>query len=217
MKTKTGWDDITIADLIKIKEIGSLQLATEDEKNLKVAALVNDIPYEQLIQVPLSQIRTYMDATDFLLTEPKARKVKNHYTINGRKYKLLKNEMDLLTSQYIDFQSVQQDGFDKRPAELLSVMIVPEGHTYNDGYDKDLVIEDMYDMSVTEALGIIDFFTRRFRRSIAWAKTLCKVKMRWARLTARKENREMYKALELQMNLILDEASSIFGSLVWRR
>lgn len=214
---KTGWDDITIADLVKIREIGTLQLATEDEKNLKVAALINDIPYEELIQVPLSQIRTYMDATEFLLQEPKAKKVKNHYTINGRKYKLLKNEMDLLTSQYIDFQSVQQDGFDKRPAELLSVMIVPEGHNYNDGYDKDQVIEDMYDMSVTEALGIIDFFTRRFRRSIAWAKTLCKVKMRWARLTARKEHREMYKALEIQMNLILDEASSIYGSLVWRR
>lgn len=214
---KLSWDDITIADLVKIREIGSLQLATEDEKNLQVAAIVNDIPYEELIQVPLSQIRTYMDATEFLLTEPKARKAKNHYTINGRKYKLLKNEMDLLTAQYIDFQSVQQDGFDKRPAELLSVMMVPEGHNYNDGYDKDQVIEDMYDMSVTEALGIIDFFTRRFRQLIAWAKTLCKVKMRWARLTARKENREMYKALEIQMNLILDEASSIFGSLVWRR
>lgn len=214
---KQSWDDITIADLVKIREIGSLQLATEDEKNLQVAAIVNEIPYEELIQVPLSQIRTYMDATDFLLTEPKARKAKNHYTINGRKYKLLKNEMDLLTAQYIDFQSVQQDGFDKRPAELLSVMIVPEGHNYNDGYDKDQVIEDMYDMSVTEALGIVDFFTRRFRRSIAWAKTLCKVKMRWARLTARKENREMYKALELQMNLILDEAISVYGSLVWKR
>ena len=214
---KLNWDDITIADLVKIREIGTLQLATEDEKNLRVAAIVNDIPYEQLIQVPLSQIRTYMDATEFLLTEPKAKKVKNHYTINGRKYKLLKNEMDLLTAQYIDFQSVQQDGFDKRPAELLSVMMVPEGHNYNDGYDKDQVIEDMYDMSVTEALGIVDFFTRRFRRSIAWAKTLCKVKMRLARLTARKENREMYKALELQMNLILDEAISVYGSLVWKR
>ena len=214
---KTGWDDITIADLIKIREIGALQLATEDEKNLQVAAIVNDIPYEELIQVPLSQIRTYMDATDFLLTEPKARKARNSYTINGRKYKLLKNEMDLLTAQYIDFQSVQQDGFDKRPAELLSVMMVPEGHNYNDGYDKDQVIEDMYDMSVTEALGIVDFFTRRFRRSIAWAKTLCKVKMRWARLTARKEDKEMYKALELQMSLILDEAISVYGSLVWRR
>lgn len=214
---KLNWDDITIADLVKIREIGTLQLATEDEKNLRVAAIVNDIPYEQLIQVPLSQIRTYMDATEFLLTEPKAKKVKNSYTINGRNYKLLKNEMDLLTSQYIDFQSVQQDGFDKRPAELLSVMMVPEGHNYNDGYDKDQVIEDMYDMSVTEALGIVDFFTRRFRRLITWAKTLCKVKMRLARLTARKENREMYKALELQMNLILDEAISVYGSLVWKR
>lgn len=214
---KQSWDDITIADLIKIREIGSLQLATDDEKNLKVAALINEIPYEKLIQVPLSQVRSYMDATDFLLTEPKARKAKNLYTINGRKYKLLKNEMDLLTSQYIDFQTVQQDGFDKRPAELLSVMMVPEGHNYNDGYDKEQVIDDMYCMSVTEALGIVDFFTRRFRRLTAWAKTLCKVKMRWARLTAKKEDKEMYQALEIQMNLVLDEASSLFGLIVPRR
>ena len=208
---KLGWNDLTLTDLMQIKSISDLQLATEDEKNLKVASIVCKIPYDELIQMPLEKVREYMDQTEFLLHEPKPRKVKHSYIINGRRYKLLKNEMEMLTSQYIDFQAIYKDGFDKRPGELLAVMMVPEGHEYNDGYDNDQVVKDMYDMKVEEALGITDFFLMRFVRSIAWTRMYYKWIMRWKRLTARKEEKEMMKATELQLNLILDEINSMFG------
>ena len=208
---KTEWNDLSVRDLLEIKSISELQLATEDEKNLKVAALLAGISYEDIIQVPLSEVKAYMDNAEFLLQEPKPRKVKHSYIVNGRKYRLLRNEMDMLTSQYVDFQAVYKDGFDKRPAELLSIMMVPEGHEYNDGYDKERVIEDMYDMHVEEALGIVDFFTRRFMRLTAWTVTFLRWRIRLARMLARKEEKELYRAMELQLNLMLDEASSMFG------
>lgn len=208
---KLGWNDLTLTDLMQIKSISDLQLATEDEKNLKVASIVCKIPYDELMQMPLEKVREYMDQTEFLLHEPKARKAKHAYVINGRRYKLLKNEMEMLTAQYIDFQAIYKDGFDKRPGELLAVMMVPEGHEYNDGYDNDQVVADMYDMKVEEALGITDFFLMRFVRSIAWTRMYYKWIMRWKRLTARKEEKEMMKATELQLNLILDEINSMFG------
>lgn len=211
---KTCWNDLTIGDMVRIKDIDSLQLATEDEKNLKIASIVCNIPYEEMIQKPLNEVRDYMDKTEFLLEKPVPRKARTTYYINGRRYTLLKNEMEMLTSQYIDLQAIYKDGFDKRPGELLSVMMVPYGHTYNDGYDKDQVIEDMYDMKVEEALGVIDFFTRRFVRLIAWTRTYYKWVMRWTRLFARKEEKEMLKATEIQMNLILDELNSMYGLIV---
>lgn len=214
---KLGWNDLTLTDLMQIKSISDLQLATEDEKNLKVASIVCKIPYDELMQMPLDKVREYMDQTEFLLHEPKARKVKHRYIINGRRYKLLKNEMEMLTSQYIDFQAIYKDGFEKRPGELLAVMMVPEGHEYNDGYDNDQVVADMYDMKVEEALGITDFFLMRFVRSIAWTKMYYTLIMKWKKLTATKEEKEMMKATELQLNLILDELNSMFGWIAQKR
>ena len=119
--------------------------------------------------------------------------------------------MDMLVSQYVDFQAIYVDGFDKRPAELLSVMMVPDGHKYNDGYDKEQVIEDMYDLPVEEALGICHFFIRRFTRSIAWTRTYFKWIMKWKVLTARKEEKEMWKAWQIQLNLVMDDLNYMFG------
>lgn len=208
---KLGWNDLTLTDLMQIKSISDLQLATEDEKNLKVAAIVCKVPYDKLIQMPLSEVREYMDQTEFLFHAPKPRKVKHTYIINGRRYKLLKNEMEMLTSQYIDFQAIYKDGFDKRPGELLAVMMVPEGHEYNDGYDNELVVKDMYDMKVEEALGITDFFTRRFVRLIERTKMFYTLIMKWKKMTATKEEKEMIKVMEIQMNLMRDEINSTYG------
>ena len=210
-KRQLGWNDLSLKDMMEIKEISTLQLATEDEKNLRVASIVCKVPYEELIQMPLSKVREYMDETAFLFTEPKPKKARNFYIINGRRYKLLKNEMEMLTSQYIDFQAIYKDGFDKRPGELLSVMMVPEGHEYHDGYDNDQVVNDMYDMKVEEALGITDFFTRRFVRLIERTKMYYALIMKWKKLTATKEEKEMIKAMETQLSLIRDELNSMFG------
>ena len=214
---KSTWKDITVADLMKIKEIGSLQLATDDEKNLMVAALLAKIDYDELINKPLDDARVYMDNTEFLLHEPKPEKVRRYYEVNGAKYRLLKDPAEMTVAQYLDFQNLYADGFDNRPAELLSIFLVPDGHEYNDGYDKDEVIADMYDLPVLEGLGIANFFTKRFARLTKAALTFFKLKMKWMRLTARKENKEMYKALEIQMNLILEELECTYGSLAYRQ
>lgn len=214
---KSSWKDITVADIMYIRNVGELQLATEDEKNLKVAAYLAGIEYDKIMSIPLSQVKKYMTNTAFLLEPPTPTKVKRFYTINDRTYKLLKNEMELLTSQYIDFQYVHADGFDKRPAEMLSVMMVPVGHSYNDGYDKDQVIKDMYDLPIEDALGICSFFINRFTKSISIAMTVLKLRIKWMRWTARKKDKEMIRAMEIQLGLIVKELEDIYGSLAWKR
>ena len=156
----------------------------------------------------------YLEQTAVVFYAHRPRVVKHRYIINGRRYRLLKNEMEMLTSQYIDFQAIYKDGFDKRPGELLAVMMVPEGHEDNDGYDNELVVKDMYDMKVEEALGITDFFTRRFVRLIERTKMFYTLIMKWKKLTATKEEKEMIKVMEIQMNLMREEAICMFGLTV---
>lgn len=208
---KSSWDDMTVGDILFMKETEKLQMATEDEKNMMVAARLAGIEYRDFIQLPLSEVRKYMDNTDFLFAKPEGNKVKRSYKINGRVYKLFKGSEEMTVAQYIDFQAVQADGFDKRPAEMLAIFLVPEGHQYNDGYDKDQQIEDMLDMSITDALGVCDFFTKRLSKSISLILTALKIRMKWMRITARKEDREMMKALEIQMRLYLDQINHMYG------
>lgn len=208
---KSSWDDMTVGDILFMKETEKLQLATDDEKNMMVAARLAGIDYKDFIQLPLNEVRKYMDNTEFLFTKPEAKKARNKYLINGRTYRLFKDPAEMTVAQFIDFQSIQSDGFDKRPAEMLAIFLVPDKHQYNDGYDKDQQIDDMLDMSITEALGVCDFFTKRLSKLLNLILTALKLKMRWTRLTARKEDREMLKALEIQMRLYLDQLNRIYG------
>ena len=74
---RSCWNDLTLTDIMQIKCINTLQVATEDEKNLMVAALVAGIDYQELIQMPLDKAKEYMDNTAFLLEEPKPKKAKD--------------------------------------------------------------------------------------------------------------------------------------------
>ena len=83
----------------------------------------------------------------------------------------------MTVAQYLDFQQLVPEGFGNRPAEMLSVFLVPDGHNYNDGYDKETVLDDMYEMSVPEGLGIADFFSKRCQRLIRLILTSLRIKM----------------------------------------
>lgn len=218
MNTSSGltrsWDDITVQDYVKMQEIKNLQLATEDEKNLMVAAIINKVDYNDLIQMPLSSVKEYVNNTGFLLEKPHSNKARNKYTVNGREYRLIKNYEEMTVAQFIDFQAIQADGFAERPAELLAIFLVPKGHQYNDGYDKEQQIEDMLQLSIPDALGICNFFTKRLLKSLRLIQTALRLRMKWIRATAKKEDKEMMQAMELEMNLYLDQLKDMFGLIV---
>lgn len=211
---KNSWDDITIADIIFMNEVKELQQATEDEKNMMIAARLAGIDYKDFLQLGLSEVRRYMDNTEFLFNKPEPKKARKKYVLNNRKYRFIKDASEMTVAQYIDFQAIQADGFDKRPAEMLAIFVVPEGHEYNDGYDKEQQIEDLMSMSITDALGVCNFFTKRFSTSINYILTALKIRMWWMRRTAKKEEKEMMEAIAIQMRTYLDQLKDIYGLIV---
>ena len=210
---KSKWEDLTIADQLRIKDISELQMVGDDEKNMMVAALLANIPYGDLLMMPLDKVREIMDNTEFLLHPPVPAKARNKYTINGRTYTLFKDPGEMTVAQFIDFQQIYREGFDKMPGELLSIFLVPKGHVYNDGYDKQEQLEDMLSLNICDALGIKDFFTRRCLKSIGRIRMFSMATIRVERLLAPKAKKEMLKALEIQMGLIMDELKDMYGSL----
>lgn len=210
-----NWKDMKVRDQLKIKEIGELQVATEDEKNLMVAAHLAGLDYKELLQQPLDKVRGIMDNCDFLInTPPKPEKPRKKYNVNGRTYILFKDPSEMTVAQFIDFQQIYREGFDKMPGEMLCIFLVPQGHQYNDGYDKEQQLEDMLDLGVEEALGVCDFFIKRCRQSIGRMKTYSNLMLKYQRLKAPKEQKEHLEATRIQLMLILEGLEELLGSRV---
>ena len=208
-----SWKRLTVEQLGKIKDI-SKENISEEEKDLKVGAVVNNMDYEDFINLPLEETRRLMGNADFLYEKPEADKARKNYIINGKKYNLLKNATEMTTAQYIDFEAVSKMGFDSCMPEMLSIFLVPDGHQYNDGYDKDEVLEDIKKMSVTEALGVADFFTKKYAKLIMRTLNFSEALITAQRIMAKKEQKEMMKAMELETKLIIAELRSIYGCLL---
>lgn len=207
-----NWHDMTIRDQLRIKQIGELQVATEDEKNLMVAAHLAGMDYKELLQQPLDKVRGIMDNCDFLInTPPVPVKAHKKYEVNGRTYVLFKDPSEMTVAQFIDFQQIFREGFDKMPGEMLCIFLVPQGHQYNDGYDKEQQYEDMLDLTVEEALGVCDFFTRRCRQSIERMRTYSNLMLKFQKLKAPKEQKEAVEATRIQLMLILDGLKELLG------
>ena len=68
--------------------------------------------------------------------------------------------------QYVDFHTFSK-GFPQTLPEILSCFLVPDGKTYNNGYDPAEVQRALLAMPWPEAVSLSAFFFARFSASIA--------------------------------------------------
>lgn len=168
-----------------------------EDRDLRIAALFAGITYDELLDMPLNKVGKMVEKIKFLATPIPKVNVKRKYEVNGRIYKLIKDTGEMTVSQFIEFQGLAADGFDKHLPELLGVML------QGDYEEKE---EDMKDFSVVEALAIADFFTKRSERSIRLSLRYLKASLWVARRKAKKiQDKEMREALELEIQLMQDE------------
>lgn len=158
-----SWEKISIR---KYEEITRVLDSNDDDlnKNLQLLSIVKDIPFEDIENMPLPQVRKMMGDISFINNPPKSKKkIPDSIDINGRKYEIFKNTRNISISQYIDFQNYLKMG--GKIEQLLSVFIIPKGRKYGDGYDVVEVIDDIYNsMDISNAMNISFFFRNQLLR-----------------------------------------------------
>ena len=207
------WKDLDLNTYRKVYEITSNAFTSEEDKRLQVAALLGGITYDQLLEQPLTATTEMIEKTLFLYEKPKPIKIKREYILNGRSYVPFKDFLEMSTSQYIDYQSIIVENFEEHLLDLMSIILVPKGHTYSDGYDREQQLEDLGTLSVAEALGIADFFITKYRRSLRRTLLYSKAAMYQAIMKAPKETKKELKAKQKEFNKKLDELLSMCGYL----
>lgn len=207
MKEIKSWGELPVGML---EEMRSVNIDDEDTKTLTIAGILAGKTFKEMLNLPLEETQRLIANTAFLYTEPSKKKLSSVYTLNGTKYNILKKAEKMTTAQFIDYQAIARDSFN-RVSEFLAIFFIPEGHEYNDGtYDKQQVIDDIANyLSTEEALGIADFFISRFVKLMKRTLLLLEAKMAVLKL-GRKDKTKMMAA---ETEKMIKDLRSIYG---WR-
>ena len=158
-----SWDKLPLGVYKKIMALSP----DEEDGNLKVAAILNGLTYEDILNQPLQDTKEMVAASSFLTKKPRVKLIKTKYRLGGVNYVFDVSPQKITTAQYLDINSIPKEDITSQ----LAVFLIPEGKAYNQGYDIEKVKEDIDKyLSAQEVASITDFFgilSRLFLRRAA--------------------------------------------------
>lgn len=152
--SKLNWYNVNLNQFILLQDV--FKIEDDTEKMISVAEIIlgNDVT-----NLPLKEFNEQMKRLEFLKEEIPSVVPPKKFEINGKKYFMDCLLGNMTTAQYVDFNNHSNTG---DFAKMLSVFIIPEGHTYNDGYDMLEVINDIGMLPIPIANSTAFFFGRQF-------------------------------------------------------
>ena len=143
----------------------------ELDKQVAVLSILTGKDEGELLRLPLAEY-TDIAARSAFLRRPIERTpaVRDTYRLGEWVLRPVKDYRRLTAGQYIDFQAFTRDTFDY--CGLLSVLMVPEGRTYGDGYDP-LEVRDVIasTLPMPDGMALIAFFLNKYAALISASLT----------------------------------------------
>ena len=162
-----NYNRLTLGQYMEIQEISRNESLEDIDKQVQILSILTGVAEDELLHLPIQEYKELVVKSGFLNPE------NINYHPVAKKYILGKFELipcrdfrKIETCQYIDFQTYAPD-LDKYLVEFLSVILVPKGHRYNEGYDILEVQKALREnMTVPDGVSIAGFFLTWCRRSI---------------------------------------------------
>lgn len=189
-----SYEKLTVGKYLDIKEI--LEDDTDElDKNVRMIAVLGEFDEEDVLEFPLQVFNRYLQATSFLMENPRKRVVSTSYVLGGQKLDVQLNVEKMTTAQFIDYQTFVKD--DDKIVELLSVFLIPKGKKYNKEYDildvQKLIRENL---CILDAISMSAFF-------LEWCQALSQVTI--TSLT-KKMKKMMRKEKDMEKKKMMQEA-----------
>lgn len=199
---KSPWRDITINKYYKLQEIAT---SDQDElhKKIEIVALLNDIPVEQLYDLPLTELSKLDSDFRWLQEFPlndNSRPPKT-ITIDANKYNIETDFTKFTVAQYIDFQTFwSYNDLKKYYGNILACFVIPEGHQYGTDYSTQELAELLCDsIDILTANEIVFFSLKRSAKLMSDFLTYLNLMMK-----TKKTSPEIIERLAQLRNLYLD-------------
>lgn len=186
IKIKKSWDDITIGQYVELRSMEKTDYPDLIDKGIFMVDTIYQVESKNIAYMDFIKL---LETLDFLQQKPVPKKATTRYQLNDTEYQLDLNYNNLTTSQFVDFSAYrEQDDY----IGMLSVVLYPINHTYCDGYDMEKVKQDLESISVTEALGIIDFF---YTASTSFVERILNYLLKMTKRRTKKTDRRKIEAL----------------------
>lgn len=160
-----NYNDLSVGKYLEILAIDKEEGIEDIDKQVRVVSVLSGMTEDEVLHMNIGEYTILARKADFLRI-PRAEElepqVKPEYEVGGFVLRPVKDYKKLETGQYIDFKAYAAD-MESHFVELLSVILVPKGHRYGEGYEMEEVQEAIRSMSVADALGVIAFFLKSYR------------------------------------------------------
>ena len=158
-----NWDEMTVGayqELLEIIKDGDAVAVETGIVGLLCGAEERDID-----ALNLMEYQRLRQQAQFIAEFPKVRpNCPKSIVLNGTKYTITRDVKKMSVGQYVDFQTYSKMEFNEVLVDLISCFIIPQGKEYGEGYDIELVKNDIRDyMSVPMAYGLTAFFFRQLQ------------------------------------------------------
>ena len=162
-----NYDRLPIGKYMEIQAISQQEGLEEIDRQVQILAVLSGKYEEQILHMPIGEYKEMVAKAEFLSApEINLHPVARKYFAGGFELHPVRDFRRLEAGQYVDFQTYAPD-LDKYLVEFLSVIFVPKGHRYNEGYDVMEVQKAIREeMSVTDGVSIAGFFLAWCRQSI---------------------------------------------------
>ena len=167
MEIIDSYNKLSLGKYMEIQEVSRNESLEDIDKQVQILSILTGVAEEEILHLPLPEYKELVVKSGFLDPE------NINYHPVAKKYILGKFELipcrdfrKIETCQYIDFQTYAPE-LDKYLVEFLSVILVPKGHRYNEGYDILEVQKAIREeMSVSDGVSLAGFFLTWCRKSI---------------------------------------------------
>ena len=170
MEIIDNYNRLTIGQHMEILEISRNESLEDIDKQVQILSVLTGVAEDEILHLPIHEYKELVVKAEFLnpdnIKNISVHQVAKKYLVG--KFELIptRDFRRLETGQYIDFQTYAPD-LDNHLVEFLSVILVPKGHRYNDGYDILELQQAIRDeMSVADGVSLAGFFLTWCRKSI---------------------------------------------------
>ncbi len=136
MFIKKNWNEITIADYEKIKEIGESDF-TELDKEIQILSLLTGEDEDKILNLSIEEYAHLKSELQFLSEfNFEKDKTPTQVIIQGKKFNVNYNLKNYSIAQYVDFEQFNKA---KNTAGVLSTILIPEGEKYGVSDNVELI------------------------------------------------------------------------------
>lgn len=154
-----SYDKLTLGKYQEIQDIYADEGLDELDRQAQVLSVLTGISADEILHLPIGEYKELVSRASYLSPDRMAyHPVASRYLLGGFELVPVRDYRKLETCQYYDFQTYAPL-LEKYQAEFLSVILVPKGHRYNEGYDILEVQKAIREeMSVADAASLTGFF-----------------------------------------------------------